>query len=31
MDPTRLPHAPNALALVRQESDDLHENPGAGG
>jgi len=31
MDPTRWPHAPNARALVRQESDELHENPGAGG
>jgi hypothetical protein len=31
MDPTRWPHAPNVLALVRQTSNDLHENPGAAG
>ena len=28
MDPTRWPHAPNALALARQGSDDLHEVQG---
>jgi hypothetical protein len=28
MDPTRWRHALNPRALVRQESDDLHENPG---
>jgi hypothetical protein len=28
MDPTRWPHAPNALALIRQKSHDLRKNPG---